>query len=124
MADKEYVCAYKYCLHHGQKIKESEAVVVGRKKYHWDCAMTRQQIEECVALYMSYIEDKTQYPIARRAINSLVFKNNVPIEYILNNISKSKKYYSDKPAQALYGLKRLYWEIDIKRTMGWKPIDC
>ena len=34
MADKkerEYVCAYKYCLHHGQKVKASESVVIKKK---------------------------------------------------------------------------------------------
>ena len=37
MADKkerEYVCAYKYCLHHGQKVKASESVVINKKHYH------------------------------------------------------------------------------------------
>ena len=52
MADKEYVCGYNHCLHHGEKVKSSESVVVGKKHYHWDCAETKQKIKECVDLYM------------------------------------------------------------------------
>lgn len=122
MPDKEYVCAYKYCLHPGEKVKASESVDVGRRHYHWDCAATRQQIEECVALYASYIEDKTQCPIARRAINSLVFKYKIPIEYVLNNISKSQRFYAGKPAHVLYGMKKLYYE-EMKNSTGWRVIE-
>lgn len=114
MTDKEYVCAYKYCLHHGEKVKASEAVVINKKHYHWDCAATKQEIKECADLYMEYIEDKTQFPIVMRTINTLVFKNKVPTEFIMNNIKHGRQYYSDKPVQVLYGLRKLFWERAYK----------
>jgi hypothetical protein len=114
MADKEYVCAYKHCLHHGEKVKSSESVVLSNKHYHWDCAALKQEINDCVNSYMEYIEDKTQYPVATRIINTLVFKNNIPIDYIRNNIEKSGKYYSNKPVQVLYGLRKLFYEKEFK----------
>lgn len=118
MADKkerEYVCAYgKYCLHHGEKVKSSESVVIGNKRYHWDCAGMKQEIKDCVDTYISYIEDKTQFPIAYRAINTLVFKNNIPIEFIRKNIESSKSYYSTKPVQILYGIRKLFYEKEFK----------
>lgn len=114
MPDKEYVCAYKHCLHHGEKVKASESVVVGKKHFHWDCAATKQEINECVNLYMSYIEDKTQYPIVTRIINSLVFKNQIPIDFILDNLTRSGRYYASKPTHVLYGIRRLYWEKEYK----------
>ena len=55
--EKEYICAYKYCLHHGERVKDSESVVINRKHYHWDCAGMKQEITDCVNTYMNYIED-------------------------------------------------------------------
>lgn len=115
MADKEYVCGYNnHCLHHGEKVKASESVVVGKKHYHWDCAETKQKIKECVDLYMEYIEDKTQYPMAVRIINNLVFKSMIPVDFILKNITSSRRYYSDKPVYVLYGLRKLFWEKEFR----------
>lgn len=118
MAEKEYCCAYKYCLHHGEKVKTSESVVINKKHYHWDCAVKKQEIKDCVDAYMECIEDKTQYPIAVRAINHLVFKSKVPVEYIKKNIESSRLYYADKPVQILYGLKKLFWTKEFKRIGG------
>ena len=112
--EKEYICAYKYCLHHGDRVKDSESVVINRKHYHWDCAGMKQEITDCVNTYMSYIEDKTKYPIDYRAINTMVFKNRVPIEYIRKNIESSKLYYSQKPVQVLYGIRKLFYEQEFK----------
>ena len=117
MADKkerEYVCAYKYCWDHGQKLKASESVAINKQHYHWDCAGMKQEIKDCVDAYMDCIEDKTQFPIACRAINTMVFKNKVPIEFIRKNIESSKLYYSTKPVQILYGLRKLFYEKEFK----------
>lgn len=114
MADKEYVCGYNHCLHHGEKVKASESVVVGKKHYHWDCAETKQKIKECVDLYMENIEDKTQYPTVVKVINTLVFKNMIPIDFILKKLTTSQKYYSDKPIYVLYGIRKLFWEKEFK----------
>ena len=114
MTDKEYVCTYKFCLHHGQKVKASESVVINKKHYHWDCAAIKQEIKDCADLYIEYIDDKTQYPVVMRIINTLVFKNRVPVEFIMKNIKSSKNYYSNKPVQILYGLRKLFWEKEFK----------
>ena len=115
MADREYVCAYKnYCLHHGDKVKSSEAVVINNKRYHWDCAAMKQEIQDCVSTYMSYIEDKTQYPVVVKIINTLVFKNRVPVDFIKKKIESSKLYYSNKPVYVLYGIKKMFWEKEFK----------
>lgn len=114
MTDKEFNCGYKFCLHHGEKVKASESVVINKKHYHWDCAAIKQEIKDCADLYIEYIDDKTQYPMVLRIINTLVFKNKVPVEFIMKNIMSSKKYYSDKPVQILYGLRKLFWEKEFK----------
>lgn len=126
MADnvKEYICAYKHCLHCGEKVNSLEATVINGKRYHWDCAQLKQEILDCVNLYMSYIEDKTQYPVASRIINNLVFKNKIPIEYIRKNIERSELYYKDKPVMILYGLRKLFFEKELKyNSIGGKYYD-
>lgn len=117
MADKEYICGYPKCLHHGEKVKKSEAVMIGKKHYHWDCAAMKQEIKECIDLYMENIEDKTQFPIATKIINNLVFKNQVPVEFIKKNIITSGLYYKGKPVYVLYGLRKLFWEKEFKITI-------
>lgn len=109
MADKKYVCAYKHCLHHGEKVSSLESVVISKKHYHWDCAEMKQKIKECAELYMANLEDKKQYPVVLRTINTLVFKYRVPIDYIIKQISNSPEYYKGKPVYALYGLRTLFW---------------
>ena len=119
MTDKKYVCAYgQKCLHHGEKVNSSESVVINKRHYHWDCATRKQEIKECVDLYMSYIEDKAQYPLAMRAINTLVFKYKIPIEFILRSIENSKTYYEDKPVHILYGLRKMFWEKEFGNVGG------
>ena len=88
--------------------------MINKKHYHWECAAKKQEIKECADLYIECIEDKSQYPAATRIINTLVFKSKVPVEFILENIKSSKLYYTDKPVQILYGLRKLFWEKECK----------
>lgn len=113
MKEKEFVCGYNHCLHSGEKVKESEAVMVGKKRYHMDCAELKQKIDECVNLYMENIEDKTQYPMAVRIINSLVFNNGIPVDYVLKKINSSGTYYKDKPAYVLYGIRKIFYKTEF-----------
>lgn len=111
--EREFVCAYKYCLHHGERVKDSAAVVINQKHYHWDCAAMKREINDCADLYTSYVEDKSLFPTACRIINNLVFKNKVPIEFIYNKIKNGGSFYSDKPVYILYGLRKLFWEKEV-----------
>ena len=111
MTDKEFVCAYRHCLHPGEKVKASESVDVGRSHYHWDCAALKQKLKDCVDTYMGYIDDKSQYPMVFRIINTLVFKDEIDVDFILKNIETSKQFYKNKPPYVLYGLRKLWWEM-------------
>lgn len=114
MKEKEYVCAYSHCLHHGDKVPASQSVVIGKRHYHWDCASIKQEIQECAELYIDSIEDKTQYPIVMRILNTMVFKNKVPIEYIRKQISTYMSYYASKPVYVLYGIRKIFYEKEFK----------
>ena len=114
MPEKEYVCAYPNCLHHGEKVAASESVVIGKKHYHWDCAALKQEIQDCANTYIEYTGDKTQYPMAMRIINTMVFKNSVPIDFIKKKIEYSRFYYKNKPVYALYGIRKIFYEREFK----------
>ena len=109
MAEKMYVCGYKHCLHSGEKVSDSESVVIGKRHYHTDCARLRADIKECAELYMEKIEDKTIYPAAVKIISNLIFSSRVPVEYIKNSIKKSQLYYSSKPVMVLYGIRKMFY---------------
>ena len=114
MSEKEYVCAYPHCLHSGEKVSAAESVVIGRKHYHWDCASLKQKIQDCANTYIEYIGDKTQYPMVMRIINTMVFKNNVPIDFIKKKIENSQSYYKGRPVYALYGIRKIFYEKEFK----------
>ena len=113
--EKKYICAYKYCLHHGEKVKSSEAVILSKKHYHWDCAGMKQEIMKCVNLYMKSVDDKTKFPMVCKIINTLVFNYKVPVEFIEQKLQNSFFYYANKPVQALYGLRKLFWEKEFSK---------
>ena len=113
MTSKQYVCGYKYCLHKNEKVFSEESVLIGNRHYHKDCAEIKRRITECAELYMSYVEDKTQYPTVMRIINTLVHKSRVPVEYIYRCISNSKTYYLDKPVYVLYGIRKTFWTQEL-----------
>lgn len=113
MPEKEYVCAYPHCIHHGEKVLASESVVIGKKHYHWDCAALKQEVQDCANTYIEYTGDKTQYPMVMRILNTMVFKNRVPIEFIKKKIENSQSYYNDKPVYALYGIRKIFWEKEV-----------
>lgn len=111
--NKGYTCGYKHCLHSGEKVPSDDSVIIGNRHYHKDCADIKRKITDCAKLYMEYIDDKTKYPIVLRIINTLVFKNRVPVDYILKQLPKSMNYFKDKPVHVLYGIKTAYWTKDF-----------
>lgn len=90
MAEKQYVCGYAHCLHCGQKIPQSEAVAVGSRKYHWDCAAHKQQMERIRNTYFSELneevpdqkEEKDKFKILGKVLNDLIYKNGEDIDYV------------------------------------------
>lgn len=90
MAEKQYVCGYTHCLHYGQKILQSEAVAVGSRKYHWDCAAQKQQMERIKNTYFSELnevtpnkdEENNKFKILGKVLNDLIYKNDLNIDYV------------------------------------------
>lgn len=91
MPEREYKCGYSHCFHNGQKVKLSEAVKVGNKYYHWDCAATKQEIDDIRHIYLDEIDNTASFPILSRVLNDLVFKYDMDIDYIRFAVT----YYAD-----------------------------
>lgn len=108
--DKEYTCGYNHCLHHGEKVKASESVVIGKKHYHMDCAEMKQKINECAKMYMECTDDKTKFPLVAKVLNNLVFRDKVPIDFIFERMNFGCKNYAKKSPLSLYDLRRIFWE--------------
>lgn len=116
MPDREYVCAYKHCLYHGEKVKSSEAVVIGKKHYHWDCAATKQEIEEIRNTYIERIDNEAKFPILSKVLNDLVFKYDVDIDYIRFAIN----YYADYKTKVKSPFALLYLRNNDFMKKKWE----
>ena len=116
MPDREYVCAYKHCLHHGEKVKASEAVVVGKKHYHWDCAATKQEIEEIRNTYVERIDNEVSFPVLSKVLNDLIFKYNMDIDYIRFAIN----YYADYKTKVKSPFTLLYLRNNDFMKKKWE----
>lgn len=87
----EHRCSYSHCLHPGEKVEDSAAVIVNGRYYHWDCAQTRNELQEIRDIYLMKIDSNVHIPVLAKVINDLVFKYNQPIEYVRFGV----KYYAD-----------------------------
>lgn len=116
MSDREYVCAYKHCLHHTEKVKASEAVVVGKKHYHWDCAATKQEIEEIRNTYIERIDNEVSFPVLSKVLNDLVFKYSMDIDYIRYAIN----YYADYKTKVKSPFTLLYLRNNDFMKKKWE----
>lgn len=116
MPDKEYVCAYKYCLHHGEKVKASESVVIKKKHYHWDCAATKQEIEELRRTYFERIDKDASFPILSKILNDLVFKYDLEIDYIRYALN----YYAEYKVKVKSPFSLLYLRNNDYMRKRWK----
>lgn len=116
MADKEYVCAYKHCLHHGEKVKSSESVVIGKKHYHWDCASIKQEIEEMRNTYYEKIDKDVSFPVLTKVLNDLIFKYELEVEFVKFAIN----YYADYKVKVKSPFTLLYLRKNDYMSEKWK----
>lgn len=120
MAEREYVCSYSHCLHNGEKVKQSESVVVGRKHYHWDCAATKQELEDIRNTYIEKIDEDASFPILSKVLNDLVFKYDIDIDFLKFAVN----YYADykvkvkSPFTLLYLRKNDYMKKKWEKSKG------
>lgn len=79
---RTYKCGYNHCLHKDEPVSAEDAVVIGKKRYHKDCALTKAMIEECKNIYFQHIDCKSDYVQTVGVINNLVFNKKYEVEYV------------------------------------------
>ena len=82
MAERMYVCGYKHCLHPNEKIPLQESVMVGKRRYHKDCAELHAKIEVIKRIYFDHLDNKSDYVVVVGVINNLIFSKGYDAEYV------------------------------------------
>ena len=57
MADKVYKCAFKHCQHEPCEVSQGEAVKIGARYMHKDCAEKSKYIQKTRDLYFEKISN-------------------------------------------------------------------
>ena len=83
MAERMYKCKYGHCIHPEEKIPASEVVMVGKNRYHKDCAETREKVEIAKRIYFDHIDDKADYVQTLAVLNNLIFDKKLGVDYII-----------------------------------------
>jgi hypothetical protein len=81
MEEKVYVCGYNHCQIK-EKIPASEAVVVGKRRYHKECAEIHSKIEDIKRIYFDYIDNNSDYVQVVGVINNLIFAKFYSVDFI------------------------------------------
>lgn len=106
MKEKSYKCGYKYCLHEGEKVPQSEAFRVGNKWMHWDCAMMHDKIKQIREAYFD-LDPDANFPAVAKVINDLIFKYRLDVDYVKFSVEHYVKTGQKiKSPFALMGLRR------------------
>lgn len=80
--EKSYKCGYNHCLKPDEKVPESESVLVGKRRFHKECAELREQIERIKRIYFDHIDNKSDYVQVVGVVNHLIFKKGYSADYI------------------------------------------
>ena len=82
MEEKLYKCAYTHCLHGGEPVSASAAIVEKGKKYHWDCLDMKHQLAEIRKIYLQKIDQHADFRVLGKVLNDLVFKYEIEVDFI------------------------------------------
>ena len=92
---KTYKCAFRHCSHESCEVLQDEAVKLGNRYFHEDCADTYKNINAIKVLYYEKVSNTVVMPQLSSVINNIIFKKHVDSEYLLfalkSAISTKKK---------------------------------
>ena len=80
---KYYKCGFRHCQHESCEVSQDEAVRVGTRYYHEDCAQIYKNIEEIKQLYYTKISNTVVMPQLISVVNNIIFKKHVDSNYLL-----------------------------------------
>jgi hypothetical protein len=114
-----YKCAFKHCQHESCEIPQDEAVKVGSRYMHEDCAKINENIASIRDLYYEKISNTVVVKQLVSVINSIIFKKNIDSDYLLFALNHAIS--AKIPIKSPYGLHYL---IDNQRIKDlWNKKD-
>ena len=120
MGEKSYVCGYKHCVHKGEKVLESEAIIIGKKRYHKDCVKLSETIKLIKDTYLERMDSETNPVQLLSVINTMVFKKGVDADYILFALEDTcNKGFKFKAPYTMY-----YFEKNLVLKEKWRKLNA
>ena len=80
---KTYKCAFRHCSHESCEVLQDEAVKLGNRYFHEDCANTYKNINAIKVLYYEKVSNTVVMPQLTSVINNIIFKKHVDSGYLL-----------------------------------------
>lgn len=120
MVCKIYTCGFKYCRHDTNEVKKEEAVKVGNRYLHVDCAETKEYIMKTKELYCEEISSTVVMKLLVSVINQIVIKKKVDAKYLYFALSYAINHRF--PIRSPYGLHYLVDHEQIKNAWNKKKI--
>lgn len=93
-------CAFKHCSHKSCEVSQDEAVKIGNRYFHKDCADIRNNIEQIKSLYYEKVSNTVVISQLLSVVNNIIFKKKMDSAYLLfalrfavaNNIRLNSPY--------------------------------
>lgn len=111
-------CRFKYCLHSGELINETEVVRDGNLYYHPDCFSFKADMEEITSIWLKRINEFANLTQLQKVIVDIVRERHVESGMLLYGL----KYYISHNLALNYP-PGLYYVIQNKDVQdGWKRL--
>lgn len=76
-------CAYKHCLHESPDVEKADAVKVGKRYMHPDCAAHQKAYIEVAQFYQDNAKQPAKPVELYKVLNDLIFERRFTPQYIL-----------------------------------------
>ena len=116
--EKSYKCWYKYCKL--EKVKDSEAIKIGNKRYHKNCYYDHEDIRKARELYVEHIQQDVVMTTLNSAINNIIVQKKVLPEFLLFTIEYIIR--NKLPVNYPYGLYYKVADYRIKKAFEEQTI--
>lgn len=113
-----YKCGFKHCQHESCEVLQDEAVKVGGRYMHKDCAKISNNMTKVRDIYYEEISKTVVVKQLVSVINNLVLKKNVDSSYLLFALNHAIS--AKIPIKSPYGLHYLIDNQNIKKLWNTK----
>lgn len=115
--EKFYKCGFKHCKHDSD-VFQDEAIKVGNRYMHEDCAIISDNISKIRDTYYEKVSNTVVVKQLVSVINSLVFTKNIDSSYLL--FAMNYALFTKIPIKSPYGLHYLADNQRIKEAWNKK----